>query len=856
MRRACVQILSIALWLGAAFVPSSTAQPVLSDSLYNAHHPALLFKAADIPALRAKVTDGGHDDEAYDFVHTYVYSTYLGQPPSALLGGFFGMEVVPALGLLAHIEDPPDSAVIAKGKEFTQYIADSYQPDFNEANSGMRLRALALGYDLFFAGASEAERADIRDEIVHYLETMTTTTPYRLFEYRPYLGNHSAMFGAALGLAAIALHEEADATLLTNAMEMADRIVTNLLAFQFDPGGSYNEGGLYAVWTLRQLIYYFDARERFDGFAYSDHPTVRAVEQWLPYELLPESAGYSLNLNDSPYATTPLARNTTYYDWAMSKWNGGLASWMFEHTAGEYGLELGMASDKVGTALWNQPVTPVQPNDALPHHGIWLHRGLYHFRTDWQTTYSSEAAVMFTFFSGKFQGGHAQEDQNTFVLTAYGAKFVIDHGSGGLGKESEAHNMVFIDGRGQHNAGSSIGTDGRIAEYLLGGSADYVVGDATQAYGTYSEFNAPGVPLPGADWSWGYHGANPVQRAYRRVLTVHGDDKLPYFMILDDIDKDGALHNYQWRLHVHAINTVNTSATPWTISGLSVMDIHPIYPPPDSMSVTTQFFDNLTTEPNSTILRATRATVTPRFTFLLIPRRLNTVSPPVVSASYPWGCACTIDLGDGVVDYIVRNDSGVPQTHEFIQTDAVAAWVRKVDGEVTSYLAAGARALIVDDIELARIYDDAATCELSGQTIRLDRAGADFRFFDTGVAQMYYRDEPIAFVSSGGYVVPPPTTDVETPPLLNSPMVTAHPNPFNPSTTIRIDDVGNQPVGVVIYDVTGAVVRRLWNAKLPQNGTLTWDGRSDDGVALASGTYFLRAAAGSRSTTLKLTLVK
>ncbi len=856
MQRACVCLLLLSLSTVAALVRAPAAQPVLSDSLYNANHPTLLFKAADLPALRLKVTDGGHDDAAYDFIHTYVYSTYLGQPPAFLLGQFFGMEVVPALGLVAHIEVPPDSLVVAKGKEFTAYIADAYEPDFNEANSGMRLRALALGYDLFFADATEAERAHIRDEMVRYIDKMVTTMPYKVFEHRPYLGNHSAMFGAALGLAAIGLQGETDPGRLSDAMAMADRIVANLLAYQFDPGGSYNEGGLYAVWTLRQLIYYFDARERFDGTAYSNHATVRAVEQWLPYELLPEAGGFSLNLNDSPYSTTPLVRNNTYYDWAMSKWNSGLASWLFEHTVGEYGVELGMASDKTATVLWNQPVVPVQPNDALPQHRVWLHRGLYHFRSEWQTGGVAPDAVMFTFYSGKFQGGHAQEDQNTFALFAHGTKFVIDHGSGGMGKESEAHNMVFVDGHGQHNAGSSIGTDGRIAEYLLGGSADYVVGDATQAYGTYSEFNAPGVPFPGIDWSWGYHGANPVQRAYRRVLTVHGDDVPPYFVIMDDIQKDDELHNYQWRLHTHSINPVNTSTTPWTISGLGVMDVHAIYPPADSLVVTTQFFDNLTTEPNATVLRASRNTIAPRFSFLLIPRALGAPSPPVTRASYPWGCACTIDLGGGVMDVIVRNDSGLPQTHESIQTDAAVAWVRETEGEVTGYLAAAARTLVVGANELVTIHDTTATCEMSGHTVRIDREDADFRFLDTGIAQVFHRDQPIAFVTTGGYVIPPTTTGVRRLRSMGSLVLTAHPNPFNPSTAIRIEGVGDERVGVVIYDVRGAGVRRLWNAKLPQRRMLTWDGRDDAGVMVASGTYFLRASTVSSATTLKLTLVK
>jgi hypothetical protein len=133
---------------------------------------------------------------------------------------------------------------------------------------------------------------------------------------------------------------------------------------------------------------------------------------------------------------------------------------------------------------------------------VWAQRGLYYYRSGWPSGATSNDIVM-SFYSGKFQGGHAQEDQNQFALRAYGNSFAIDHGAGSTAKESESHNMVFIDGKGQHNAGSSIGTDGAISDYILGDFADAVTGDATAAYTTYSEFNAPNYPIAGTDWSWG-----------------------------------------------------------------------------------------------------------------------------------------------------------------------------------------------------------------------------------------------------------------------------------------------------------------------------------------------------------------
>jgi hypothetical protein len=145
---------------------------------------------------------------------------------------------------------------------------------------------------------------------------------------------------------------------------------------------------------------------------------------------------------------------------------------------------------------------------------------LYAYRSAWKSERRG-TEVLFTFTSGEFWGGHAQEDQNSFTLYAYGERWALDAGYPSPSqqpKESESHNLVLIDGRGQHNAGNSIGTDGHIATALLSGFADWVRGDARQAYGTHSRFNAPGVPFPGTDWSWGYDGGNPVEQADRGAM--------------------------------------------------------------------------------------------------------------------------------------------------------------------------------------------------------------------------------------------------------------------------------------------------------------------------------------------------
>ncbi len=51
----------LAFVLTGPFVGDVRAVAV-SDSLYNAHHPRLLFSPGELPGLLNKVTDGGPDD--------------------------------------------------------------------------------------------------------------------------------------------------------------------------------------------------------------------------------------------------------------------------------------------------------------------------------------------------------------------------------------------------------------------------------------------------------------------------------------------------------------------------------------------------------------------------------------------------------------------------------------------------------------------------------------------------------------------------------------------------------------------------------------------------------------------------
>ena len=83
------------------------------------------------------------------------------------------------------------------------------------------------------------------------------------------------------------------------------------------------------------------------------------------------------------------------------------------------------------------------------------------------------------------------------------------------------------------------------------------------------------------------------------------------------------------------------------------------------------------------------------------------------------------------------------------------------------------------------------------------------------------------------------------------------PNPFNPETTIRYALPRSADVRFEVCNVLGQVVRTLVDEHQRAGSyTVSWDGFSDDGQALASGIYFYRIGAGSFQATKRMLLLK
>ena len=89
-------------------------------------------------------------------------------------------------------------------------------------------------------------------------------------------------------------------------------------------------------------------------------------------------------------------------------------------------------------------------------------------------------------------------------------------------------------------------------------------------------------------------------------------------------------------------------------------------------------------------------------------------------------------------------------------------------------------------------------------------------------------------------------------------LLPSYPNPFNPATTITYRLACATHVELVVYDVSGRLVRTLANRRSDGGDIhqVIWDGTSDGGERLPSGIYLLRLLTETSAETRKLVLLK
>ncbi len=89
-----------------------------------------------------------------------------------------------------------------------------------------------------------------------------------------------------------------------------------------------------------------------------------------------------------------------------------------------------------------------------------------------------------------------------------------------------------------------------------------------------------------------------------------------------------------------------------------------------------------------------------------------------------------------------------------------------------------------------------------------------------------------------------------------------YPNPFNPETWIPYHLGQDSEVIINIYNTTGQIIRTLgmgfqsFGYYSSRDNSAYWDGRTEDGEQVSSGTYFYQIEAGDYTETRKMVILK
>jgi len=332
--------------------------------------------------------------------------------------------------------------------------------------------ALARAYDALRNELTEPERQAARLALVeHSLEPLAGALAQGVWYVTQYDFNQTCVILGQNGLAALALLEKEPraAALLAEIVPHVQRILDAI-----GEGGGWQEGFTYRDYGLVNLAQFMDALRRVtEGRAdFFKHPHWRSMGTFSLYGSLAPDA--YVNFSDSDY--TPYDRALLFKLAAETR--DPHVQWL--------ALRQRPNKSDVFQYVWYDPSVPATPPDNLP--------SVKHFQgVDWVVMRDGwgDDATVFALRSG-YRGPHGQLDANSFLLQAYGERFIVDLGRGPYHKDyfdrtkrwddyhnaTLGHNTILIDGQNQ-----TPGDDGgRLVRAEDRGEYGYALADATTTY--------------------------------------------------------------------------------------------------------------------------------------------------------------------------------------------------------------------------------------------------------------------------------------------------------------------------------------------------------------------------------------
>jgi hypothetical protein len=202
--------------------------------------------------------------------------------------------------------------------------------------------------------------------------------------------------------------------------------------------------------------------------------------------------------------------------------------------------------------------------------------------------------------------------------------------------------------------------------------------------------------------------------------------------------------------------------------------------------------------------------------------------------------------GDPIGDGFTLLTTGAPGAGNQISQDVIAPLL---DADSVIVYEAGS----IAGIKYAGVY-------------RVVYFGFGFEGISSRPAQGFDRSSDVMCRILDWFGYPCTVTGVEEETVIRNPgtgnrLLLIQPNPFYNRTEIRFSPQGRNSLTLKVFDLSGRLVKTLFNAQSQTTDyespiSITWDGSDDKGKEVVSGVYFLRLEAGSLKQTQKAILLR
>lgn len=368
------------------------------------------------------------------------------------------------------------------------------------------LYAVAFAYDVLFDKLTKTEKEIIKKKLIKQGGLMYDYFNYKEKRRYTYSQNHTWIPMAGLAIAGYALMDETDEA---KSWVRLSRAVFDRTMLTFSPDGYFYESFHYLGFAFRWMIRYFDAHKQATGENLYEpmKSKFEKIKYFAMHSILPDRENIfdfadigdgSLNRNKISKRESTYSEYDIFYRFA-SVYQDSKAQTIADFLRIETKLE-------TREPMWafinhdsNLKPAAISEIPLAVHFGD---NGTVFWRSDW-----TEKAMAFAFRSSPPEGhtaarlaakipdwrqntGHAHPDANSFIIFANGKYLTGDTGYLGI-KQTDDHNTVLINGRGQANDGvyemfkevSNEKLDKiRIAEISGTNEYFYVRGEAASSY--------------------------------------------------------------------------------------------------------------------------------------------------------------------------------------------------------------------------------------------------------------------------------------------------------------------------------------------------------------------------------------